>query len=648
MLSEATSICVMSDGRDRDNTPAGQTDIGCVRETNEDRFLLEAVPAGKLCIVCDGMGGEEGGEVAAQLAVDTVEAYLKSGKSAKNIAHLLRDSVTRANEEIIAHRQNPGFGAMGASIVTALVSEFEVAIAHVGDTRAYVVRGETIEQLTGDHTYVQELVEQGKISLEESLTHPQSHVLSRCLGPIAGIEASINTFRIEPINHVGPVADALVLMSDGLYRFVSDAEVARVIAKMSPEQSCRELIERAKARGGLDNIAILVYPLNGKLVRVSENDLSQMRMYVEESESAVSPVSKAPQPERKPIAPQVISFDSGLQKQPILQSVKSKRSNMMRIAIAVVGILAIAVIAAFQLSFRQAETALTVAVAPRDAQPQPTEKTSAIEASKAPTAATSTSETSAPKEEAAPIADPVSSIADPKAKTEPDVKEIKAPNQATPQPETTPVGDSAQAVVASTTDAVTTTDSAPASTAQVEPAVSVPAISEPVVSEPVVTEPAQTTTAQAPAATGSTPTGSGPVTLSYQETISEQARVFFEQGVQSVEAGNFSDAIVNFKTSLTLNPNNADAHYNLGTIYAKDKKYDVAIRSFQSALRVDPKHGAARYNLAYVYYMNQMSDEALSTFREFIEVAQGDPELRKRIPDVQRMIRRLEEVISRR
>lgn len=243
--------------------PAAITDVGCEREINEDRYAVVDSPFGRAWIVCDGMGGALGGELAAQLAIDAIRRSLESG-SFDDSEEALRTAIEEANRIIVLRRQNPAFSAMGTTIVAVVLNGSDVAVAHAGDSRAYIVRGNEIQQLTTDHTYVQELVDRGTISQDESLTHPQSHVLTKCLGADPRIEIETNSFWLwdsEP----GAEKDILLLCSDGLYSLVDDNEIAESVKTRSPQDACVHLTELAKTRGGYDNITLAVVPLEGAL-----------------------------------------------------------------------------------------------------------------------------------------------------------------------------------------------------------------------------------------------------------------------------------------------------------------------------------------------------------------------------------------------
>lgn len=250
-------------GRSSGAVPAAITDAGCERHLNEDRYAVIESDSGLCWLVCDGMGGESGGELAAQLAIDAIQRDLEnvSGRSPE-IA--LRNALLEANRVIVLRRQNQAFAGMGTTIVGALFQGAEVVIGHVGDSRAYLVRDGAIQQLTTDHTFVQSLVDSGQIKPEEALSHPQAHVLTRAIGSEPGLQIDLRKFWIWDVSDTEPV-DLLVLCTDGLYSLVSEGEIGNLLAQESPQQACVQLVEMAKTRGGFDNITLAVIPLPGQL-----------------------------------------------------------------------------------------------------------------------------------------------------------------------------------------------------------------------------------------------------------------------------------------------------------------------------------------------------------------------------------------------
>lgn len=285
-----TSVVNLEFGKkNQTDVPAAVTDIGCEREINEDRYAVADSSSGRAWIVCDGMGGEVGGELAAQLAIDAIKRALESGDFG-DTSTAISSAIQEANRIIVLRRQNPAFGSMGTTVVAALSQDDEISIAHAGDSRAYVVRADSIQQLTVDHTYVQELVDKGDITAEAALTHPQAHVLTRCLGSEAVLKVDLKKFWVWPAKS-GMAKDKLVLCSDGLYSLVSDEEISAITNQFSPQEACVKMVELARERGGYDNITLAILPLDGKL---SEEPSKERLASKRKVKSGVPTVTKAP------------------------------------------------------------------------------------------------------------------------------------------------------------------------------------------------------------------------------------------------------------------------------------------------------------------------------------------------------------------
>lgn len=247
-------------------TAAAKTDIGKVRRKNQDTFGLDA--ALKVYVVCDGMGGVAGGEIASCLAVDTFLATLRTAAASgqDSVAQsepqrsdlLLFQAVKAANSAVLARgTADPALRGMGSTLVAALVEGDRLHIANVGDSRAYLVRDGEIRQLTVDHSYLQEQVRQGFITEEMAAASPMQSVITRAVGVEEGMRPDLFGQEL----HSG---DRILLTSDGLTRHVTDAEIAELVAapqvatQPGLERCCDRLIELANARGGSDNVTCLV------------------------------------------------------------------------------------------------------------------------------------------------------------------------------------------------------------------------------------------------------------------------------------------------------------------------------------------------------------------------------------------------------
>lgn len=243
--------------------PAAITDTGCERELNEDRYAVIESESGVAWIVCDGMGGVTGGELAAQLAIDAIRReFMNNPCRPSQVA--VTSSLAEANRIIVLRRQNQAFSGMGTTAVMALFQGQEVAISHIGDSRAYLVRDRVIQQLTVDHTYVQSLVEKGEITLEEALAHPDAHILTRCIGSQSRLDLDVIKLWLWPTEKEEP-KDKLVMVSDGLYSLVTDEEISEIVATKTAQDACAHLVDMANERGGYDNITVVIVPLDGQL-----------------------------------------------------------------------------------------------------------------------------------------------------------------------------------------------------------------------------------------------------------------------------------------------------------------------------------------------------------------------------------------------
>ena len=235
------------------------TDRGRVRELNEDAVYVEPTDSpplaehGLLGLVADGMGGHQAGDVASRLAIETVRSAYYG--SAVGGAEALEGAIRAANGAINRQsRREASQAGMGSTLVAAVVSGNDLLIAHVGDSRAYLVRRGAIQQLTVDHSRVGERVAAGLMTREQARNHPESNVLTRALGPRPLVQVDVGTYQLQP-------GDAVVLCSDGLHGPVTDAEIARLVSRQPPQRAANALVHLANQRGGPDNISVVVLRL---------------------------------------------------------------------------------------------------------------------------------------------------------------------------------------------------------------------------------------------------------------------------------------------------------------------------------------------------------------------------------------------------
>ena len=238
------------------------TDVGCVREVNEDSgtFIQPDDPEvlsrkGLLSLVADGMGGHSSGEVASRMAVEVItRTYYEDGGEPQSA---LKKAFREANRAIHKTAEKDDTKTGMGTTCTALVLQNGTAIsAHVGDSRLYLVREGSIYLMTEDHSAVMEMVKAGLISLEQARHHPDKNVILRAMGSHAEVE--VTTWQ-EPF----PVkaGDRFLLCSDGLYDLVEDEEIKRIVESEEPRSACASLIALAKERGGHDNISVGIVSL---------------------------------------------------------------------------------------------------------------------------------------------------------------------------------------------------------------------------------------------------------------------------------------------------------------------------------------------------------------------------------------------------
>ena len=245
----------------------GVTDVGRVRTNNEDSFRILETP--NLFILSDGMGGEAHGEVASSLAVETIVKYCtekdesidESGVTLAGIesdrwaseTKLLRNAVFQANFNIYQSAQkHPEQRGMGATLTAGWVNGSKLSLAHVGDSRAYLLRTGSLQQLTNDHSLVAEQVRRGILTPQQAEESEMQSVLLRALGAHPEVDVDVEEVDLMP-------RDVLLFCSDGLTRMVTEPEVAGSLqAETVPMAAAQKLVELANERGGLDNVTVIV------------------------------------------------------------------------------------------------------------------------------------------------------------------------------------------------------------------------------------------------------------------------------------------------------------------------------------------------------------------------------------------------------
>jgi len=224
---------------------ATASDVGNVREANQDRVFFR----GLVAALADGMGGHQGGERAAELAIGEFE-----GASQDLSEHDLVEVVLRANRQVHGHAADNGLPGMGTTLVAMTLHEDEtITVANVGDSRAYWLRGDYMGQVTEDHSFVEDLVRQGRLTPEEAASHPQRNILTRAVG--IGAEVEVDRFPIpEP-----EIGDRFLLCSDGLFNELSEEEILEILLEAGdPKETAKSLVEAALQTPCRDNVTVAV------------------------------------------------------------------------------------------------------------------------------------------------------------------------------------------------------------------------------------------------------------------------------------------------------------------------------------------------------------------------------------------------------
>jgi serine/threonine protein phosphatase PrpC len=263
---------------------AGVTDTGRRRLRNEDTFVCEP----PLFAVADGMGGARAGEIAAELAATALEEGAGGTRGPNALVELIEEANRRIWERSVADPKTTG---MGAVATVALVDDGSetVAIGHVGDSRAYLLREGAIEQLTRDHSLVAELVESGVLTPEEAERHPQRSAITRALGTEPSVEVDAFTVGAR-------AGDVFLLCSDGLSSMVTDQGMISAIegAERDPARAAEALVKAANARGGEDNITVVLFELVDAGDEVPEEAQSAEATQVVEEPGAAAPSNGGP------------------------------------------------------------------------------------------------------------------------------------------------------------------------------------------------------------------------------------------------------------------------------------------------------------------------------------------------------------------
>jgi protein phosphatase len=261
------------------------SDVGQVRSVNQDYCaeFSNAANGQRMLMVADGMGGHRGGEIASRMAVEAAgDVFAEGGSDAQQ---LLRRAFETANTRVHqAALADVDLAGMGTTVVCLLFENSGRGwVAHVGDSRAYRLRGAKFEQLTEDHSVVGALIRMGHISEAEARLHPQRNEILRAIGTNEHVEVQLTALQLQP-------GDRYLLCSDGLSGLVSDDEIHEVLAQNAPRDAVRHLIELANLEGGSDNITVQVAAIPGEPLQVQEGD-----------ETHQMPVARLPAPSDLPV-----------------------------------------------------------------------------------------------------------------------------------------------------------------------------------------------------------------------------------------------------------------------------------------------------------------------------------------------------------
>lgn len=240
----------------------GKVDIGKRRTRNEDSIFVSNEPIGilpNLLIVADGMGGHRAGGVASNLAITSFCDYIKNHenidiRTREDITILLRLGIRHANQIVYEKsKTDEDYAGMGTTLTVATVIGDIVYLAHVGDTRLYLINDKSIFQATTDHSLVQEMLAQGYITESEIKAHPQRHIITRAVGTYAKVKVDTLIYDLSKVKYI-------LLCSDGLTSMLSNEEMHNIIKvnEAEMEQMINDLIEAANEKGGLDNIAVVI------------------------------------------------------------------------------------------------------------------------------------------------------------------------------------------------------------------------------------------------------------------------------------------------------------------------------------------------------------------------------------------------------
>ncbi|MCK6604235.1 MAG: Stp1/IreP family PP2C-type Ser/Thr phosphatase [Ignavibacteriaceae bacterium] len=228
------------------------TDTGKVRKSNEDYISTAQTENGILLVVCDGLGGLQGGEIASSLAAETITHEFRNASGFSDPYTFLSESTGKANrklQEFVA--ENPEYDAIGTTLAAAYIKNNELFVCHVGDSRVYLLKGEKLIQVTKDHSIVREFVDMGIITAEEAFNHPDRNLITRSLGdPVNCIPDITGPLKLDK-------GDRVFLCTDGVNNHLTDAEIHNFLSAKKYQKVCDKILAACLKKGGTDNISMI-------------------------------------------------------------------------------------------------------------------------------------------------------------------------------------------------------------------------------------------------------------------------------------------------------------------------------------------------------------------------------------------------------
>ena len=240
-----------------------RSDRGLIREKNEDSYkvITDNIGVPVSFIIADGMGGHNSGEIASSMSVEYISDYMiknpeflsDENKTEENIRRIIEAANEFIYKKSLEETENSG---MGTTLIIAALVHGKLFIGHVGDSRAYIIRDSVISRITTDHSYIEELIKNGTLTREEADTHPQKHIITRALGCSDKIVA--DSYTRDVLNN-----DIYILCTDGLTNMLSENEIKQIVEQNEePDKASHQLVEMANAKGGVDNITVIVFKDN--------------------------------------------------------------------------------------------------------------------------------------------------------------------------------------------------------------------------------------------------------------------------------------------------------------------------------------------------------------------------------------------------